>query len=119
MTHRPIAIIFVVLMASSCVHKLVQPGVPGAASHTIARRQATDLSRVQFTAADVKFMQGMIHHHAQALDLTALIASRTSVEKMKLLGQRIEISQSDEIKMMQRWLAVRRQETPDIHDHHI
>jgi uncharacterized protein (DUF305 family) len=119
MTHRPVAIIFFVLMASSCVHKLVQPGVPGAASHTIARRQATDLSRVQYTAADVKFMQRMIHHHAQALDMTALIASRTGMEKMKLLGQRIEISQSDEIKMMQRWLAVRGQEAPDIHAHHM
>jgi uncharacterized protein (DUF305 family) len=64
-------------------------------------------------------MQGMIHHHAQALDLTALIASRTSLEKMKLLGQRIEISQSDEIKMMQRWLEVHGQSVPGIHEHHM
>ena len=64
-------------------------------------------------------MQGMIHHHAQALDMTALIASRTAHEGMKLLGQRIEISQSDEIKMMQRWLEVRGQQAPDIHDHHM
>jgi uncharacterized protein (DUF305 family) len=64
-------------------------------------------------------MQDMIHHHAQALDMTALIASRTSLEQMKLLGQRIEISQSDEIKMMQRWLGVRGQEAPDVHAHHM
>jgi uncharacterized protein (DUF305 family) len=64
-------------------------------------------------------MQGMIHHHAQALDMTALIASRTAHEDMKLLGRRIEISQSDEIKMMQRWLEVRGQGAPGIHDHHL
>ena len=50
--------------------------------------------------------------------MTALIASRTSIAGMKLLGQRIEISQSDEIKMMQRWLEVRGQPAPDIHEHH-
>jgi uncharacterized protein (DUF305 family) len=74
---------------------------------------------VQFSAADVKFMQGMIHHHAQALDMTALISSRTAHEGMKLLGRRIEISQSDEINMMQRWLEVRGQGAPGIHDHHL
>ena len=111
-------VLFMVAAAASCAHRIVQPGVPGTSSHAIARREAVDLSRVRFTAADVKFMQGMIHHHAQALDMTALIASRTSVERMKLLGQRIEISQSDEIKMMQRWLEVRGQQAPDIHAHH-
>ena len=89
------------------------------ATRAIARRDAVDLSKVRFTVADVKFMQGMIHHHAQALDMTVLIASRTSLEGMKLLGKRIEISQSDEIKMMQRWLEIRGQEAPGIHDHHM
>jgi len=51
--------------------------------------------------------------------MTALIASRTSLEQMKSLGQRIEISQSDEIKMMQRWLGARGQEAPDVHAHHM
>jgi uncharacterized protein (DUF305 family) len=51
--------------------------------------------------------------------MTALIASRTAREDMKLLGRRIEISQSDEIKMMQRWLEVRGQGAPGIHDHHM
>jgi uncharacterized protein (DUF305 family) len=107
------------MVASSCAHKLVQPGSPGAPTRSIAPKEAVDLSRVQFTGADVKFMQDMIHHHAQALDMTALIASRTSLEQMKSLGQRIEISQSDEIKMMQRWLGARGQEAPDVHAHHM
>jgi len=113
------AALFIGLTLASCTHRLVQPGAPGAASRVIARREAVDLSKVQFTPADVKFMQGMIHHHSQALDMTALISSRTSVEGMKLLGQRIEISQADEIKMMQRWLEVRGQEVPGLHSHHM
>jgi len=107
------------MMAASCTHRIVQPGIPGTSSRTIARKDAIDLSKVQFSAADVKFMQGMIHHHAQALDMTALITARTSLETMKLLGQRIEISQADEIKMMQRWLETHGQQVPGIHDHHM
>jgi len=73
---------------------------------------------VQATPADVKFMQGMIGHHAQALEMTALIADRTSREEMKLLGQRISVSQADEIEMMRAWLRARRQEVPSEHAHH-
>ena len=98
---------------------IVQPGAPGEASHVIAAAEATDLSRVQATAADVRFMQGMIHHHAQALDMTALLATRTNSDDMKKLAQRIEISQADEIKMMQRWLEVRHQDVPSEHAHHM
>lgn len=98
---------------------IVQPGAPGEASRVIAADKATDLSRVQATAADVRFMQGMIHHHAQALDMTALLATRTTSGDMKKLALRIEVSQADEIKMMQRWLEVRHQEAPSEHAHHM
>ena len=98
---------------------IVQPGAPGASSHVISHEKAVDLSKVQYTPADVQFMQGMIHHHAQALDMTALIASRTGRQDMKLLGRRIELSQADEIKMMQRWLEVRGQEVTSEHAHHM
>src|SRR4051794_13388377 len=62
---------------------IVQPGAPGEASKVVEAEQARDLSRVQFTPADVKFMQGMIHHHAQAVDMTELLATRTESEDMK------------------------------------
>jgi len=97
---------------------IVQPGAPGESSRVIAPEKAIDLSHVQHTAADVRFMQGMIGHHAQALDMTALLRSRTSREDMRMLAQRIELSQADEIKMMQRWLEVRRQEVTSVHAHH-
>jgi uncharacterized protein (DUF305 family) len=63
-------------------------------------------------------MQGMIGHHAQALEMTALVPTRTARDEMRLLAQRIEVSQADEIRMMQRWLADRRQPLPDPHAHH-
>jgi uncharacterized protein (DUF305 family) len=85
----------------------------------VSADQASDLSRVRFTPADVKFMQGMIHHHAQALDMTALVAERTANPDMRKLAQRIDVSQADEIKMMLRWLEARGQEAPSVHAHHM
>jgi uncharacterized protein (DUF305 family) len=98
--------------------QIVQPGAPGEASRVITRDQAIDVSRVQHTAADVRFMQGMIGHHAQALEMVALLASRTARDDMKMLARRIEASQADEIRMMQAWLKARGQEVPGEHAHH-
>ncbi|HEX3660881.1 MAG TPA: DUF305 domain-containing protein [Acidobacteriaceae bacterium] len=52
-------------------------------------------------------MQGMIMHHEQAVEMTALIASHTKNKNVRLLGAKISSSQSDEIRFMQRWLAAR------------
>lgn len=52
-------------------------------------------------------MQGMIMHHAQAVEMTAMIESRTGNKELRLLGARISQSQSDEMAMMKRWLAMR------------
>ncbi len=97
---------------------IIQPGAPGQANRVISREAATDLSQVQATPADVKFMQGMIGHHAQALEMTALIAARTGRDEMRRLGQRIAVSQADEIDMMRTWLTRRGQALPDEHAHH-
>ena len=75
-----------------------------------------------YTAADVRFMQGMIGHHAQALVMTALIPDRTARPDIRALGERIEVSQKDEIKLMQQWLRERHQTVPDAkteHQHHM
>jgi uncharacterized protein (DUF305 family) len=97
---------------------IVQPGAPGQPSRTIPASAATDQSRIRYTAADVRFMQGMIGHHAQAIEMTALVPSRTTREAMKLLAQRIEVSQRDEIAMMRGWLRARGQSVPDVHASH-
>jgi uncharacterized protein (DUF305 family) len=98
--------------------QIIQPGAPGQSGRVVTATEAADLSKVQFTAADVRFMQGMIGHHAQALEMSALIESRTATEDMKKLGLRIVVSQEDEIKMMQDWLTARGQTLPDPHAHH-
>src|SRR5215813_883315 len=98
---------------------LVQPGSPGTASHPITPEKATDLSNVQATKADIEFMQGMIHHHLQAIVMTNLLAQNTGSEDMRKLGLRMSLSQSDEIKMMRHWLELRGQEAPGDHAHHM
>jgi len=98
---------------------LVQPGAPGQDTKAIGAAQATDLSKVQYTQADVKFMQGMIGHHSQAVEMVALLKQNTKWDDMRKLGLRIEVSQEDEIKMMQTWLKNRGQTLPDPHAHHM
>jgi uncharacterized protein (DUF305 family) len=69
---------------------------------------------VMTTAAAVgRFMQGMIGHHAQALDMAALAPSRSSHPSVRLLAERIDVSQKDEIALMRRWLQRRGQALPD------
>lgn len=97
---------------------LVQPGPPGEPTRVISQQQATDLHAVQATAADIAFMQGMIGHHQQAIEMTDLIPTHTASAGMKRLGDRIAISQNDEIRMMQRWLTNRGQSVPDMHAMH-
>ena len=69
----------------------------------------------KYVPADVEFMQGMIGHHAQALEMAALVDSRTRNESIHLLAQRIAISQKDEIRRMRNWLADRGQPIPEDH----
>jgi uncharacterized protein (DUF305 family) len=123
---RPLALVLLAAAAVSCRTAgteggpaIIQPGAPGQASKVVQAEQARDLSKVQFTPADVKFMQGMIHHHAQAVDMTQLLATRTNSEDMKKLALRIELSQHDEMQMMRRWLEVRGQDVPGEHAHHM
>ena len=97
---------------------IVQPGAPGEPSRRISAEEASDLAGIQFGEADVKFMQGMISHHAQALDMTELLATRSERDVMHKLAKRIEISQEDEIKMMQEWLRSRGQEITEVDAHH-
>jgi uncharacterized protein (DUF305 family) len=84
---------------------VVQPGAPGKPSKTLP--SSTKAALPPLSLADVEFMQGMIMHHAQAVEMTALIVSHTENKDLRSLGARISHSQSDEIRFMQRWLSVR------------
>lgn len=88
---------------------VVRPGVPGEPSKVLppdTRPLPPPLSK-----KDIEFMQGMIHHHAQAVEMVALMEGRTTNKELRLLGARISQSQSDEMHFMKRWLAARGQPT--------
>jgi uncharacterized protein (DUF305 family) len=84
---------------------IVQPGAPGKPSKRLPASVTGKLP--PRSRAEAEFMQGMIMHHAQAVEMTALIPSHTENKDLRALGARIRSSQSDEIKFMKRWLAAR------------
>lgn len=97
---------------------LVQPGAPGEESKTVAPETSVRNAVLPHTDADTRFMQGMIGHHAQALEMAALVYANSQNEDMKLMAKRIEVSQIDEIGMMKDWLTARGEKLPDEHAHH-
>jgi uncharacterized protein (DUF305 family) len=84
---------------------VVQPGAPGQPTRTLP--PTTRAMLPPRSPKDVEFMQGMIMHHAQAVEMTALIESHTENKDVRRLGARISQSQSDEMKFMRRWLEMR------------
>ena len=89
---------------------IVQPGAPGQASSVVAN--VPKFNDNVFTDGDVKFQQGMIHHHSQALQMVAMIATHTKTAELVAMGQKIQLSQSGEIKAMTEWLTARKQTVP-------
>ncbi|MFG1955264.1 DUF305 domain-containing protein [Micromonospora sp. NPDC048830] len=86
---------------------VVQPGAPGQPGRTLSGEDLSKVPPPRFTAADTLFIQGMIPHHAQALEMTALVSGRTTNPDLTLLAKRIDASQREEITRMQRWLEER------------
>jgi len=93
---------------------VVQPGAPGQPTRTLPATTRATLP--PHSPADTQFMQNMIMHHAQAVEMTALIDSHTENKDLRTLGARISRSQADEIKFMERWLTARDESTsPPMH----
>jgi uncharacterized protein (DUF305 family) len=90
---------------------IFQPGAPGEPSREITRERSIELGRSHYVPADARFMQHMIVHHAQAVDMGALIEARTEHRGIRLLGERIALSQEAEIAMMRTWLTRRNEPT--------
>ena len=84
---------------------VVQPGAPGKPSKKLPASTTAKLPPQ--SQKDVEFMQGMIMHHSQAVEMTALIMSHTENNDLRTLGARISSSQTDEINFMKRWLTAR------------
>jgi uncharacterized protein (DUF305 family) len=102
--------------------RIVQAGAPGEPSREISPDELEKIeSATKHTQADVDFMRGMIHHHAQALVMTSLVRARAARRDLPLLARRMEISQESEIQVMEKWLTDRDEEPPSdeehLHDH--
>ena len=113
----------VVLMSAGCGSagaRLSTP--PAAATVTAAPTPAPEVGHhpapAVGDAADIRFMQDMIVHHAQALTMTALVPSRTATDAVRLLAERMTIAQRDEIGMMERWLRRRATHLPPADSSH-
>jgi len=98
--------------STPAAHAIVQPGAPGQASTVVSTVPAFHDNN--YTDADVKFMQGMIHHHNQALLMAAMIPTHTETPQLIAMGKKITISQTGEIQAMKEWLTARHQEVPMI-----
>ena len=116
------------VVAGICAYGLVacassmQQSTPGGtrpgAPRTPAEQARADSGIMPFTAADVHFMQGMIHHHAQAVVMAGWAQTHGARPDVKTLAQRIDVAQRDEMAFMQRWLRERHQEVPDPLEHY-
>ena len=87
-------------------------GQAPADSVAVAKARA-DSARLPYTTADVQFMQGMIHHHAQAIVMSRWAPTHGANPSVQTLAARIINSQQDEITTMQQWLRNRHQSVPD------
>ncbi|MFB0612860.1 DUF305 domain-containing protein [Aurantiacibacter poecillastricola] len=86
---------------------IVLPGAVGAEPRALSEDEATDLARNGYSPADVAFMQGMIVHHQQAVDMAALVQERTNTPEIVAVAGRIDASQEDEMSFMRDWLEER------------
>ena len=92
---------------------IVQPGAPGEAARNLSAEEAIEIADTSYSPDDVKFMQDMIPHHNQAVQMAALVADRTNRQELLDVAGRIDASQVDEIEFMQQWLSERGEGVPD------
>ena len=103
---------------TACVTASQQPDTPADISRNPAAQAAADGGKPPYTPADVKFMQGMIAHHGQALIMAALAPTNGARADVRVLAARIAVAQQDEIDLMQTWLRDRGEKAPDPHAGH-
>lgn len=104
-----VLVFFSISVASAQESVIVQPGAPGQPTKKLPADTKAKLP--PRSAKDVEFMQGMIMHHAQAVEMTALIESRTQNKDVRKIGAKISQSQAQEIEFMKRWLTLRGEKT--------
>jgi len=98
--------------------KIIQPGAPGSDGKFLTAKQATKLANISYSAYDVSFMQDMIVHHRQAVEMSVLAMDRTNNKDILDIASRIKASQDDEIAFMQNWLKDRNESLKSKHASH-
>lgn len=99
--------------ALSQLAPIIQPGAPGGASRELSAEEAIEIADTSYSEADRRFVQDMIPHHHQALEMAALVGDRTNRPELLDAAGRIDASQQDEIEFMQQWLRERGEDVPD------
>jgi uncharacterized protein (DUF305 family) len=115
---RLAAVAILAAIASSAANVSAQQPANSAQPNLSPAQQAkADNGVPPYTEADVRFIQGMIAHHAQAITMARLAPTHGAQPAIKVLAERIDVSQKDEIDFMQRWLKARGQTVPDADAH--
>ena len=124
MTASPVSLIRLFVRATCCIFLLgqatlaqevpiIQPGAPGDSARELSAEEAIKIASTSHSPDDVQFMQDMIPHHNQAMQMAELVGDRTNSQELNDVAGRINASQEDEISFMQQWLSERGQDVPE------
>ena len=113
--YASVSVIFLLHATASMAQDapIIQPGAPGDSARELSAEEAIEIANISYSPADALFMQDMIPHHNQAVQMAALVADRTNRPELVDVAGRIDISQADEIEFMQQWLSERGEAVPD------
>ena len=113
--HASVSAILLAIATTSLAQDapIIQPGAPGDAARELSAEEAIEIANISYSPADALFMQDMIPHHNQAVQMADLVADRTNTQELVDLAGRIDVSQADEIEFMQQWLRERGEDVPD------
>jgi uncharacterized protein (DUF305 family) len=107
------ALLATVAVAAGAAAQPAQPPARAASDSFYVAQARADSMRRPYTAADIRFMSGMIGHHAQAITMSRMAPTHGASEAVRTLAARIINAQTDEIALMQQWLRDRRQPVPE------
>jgi len=116
MLTRPlVSVVVLAAVAAACAPAATR--TPGITDADMAAAAAADSVRNSYSQADVDFMSGMIHHHAQALVMSRWAPTNGASDPLGIMTRRIINAQNDEIALMERWLHDRGETVPDPASH--
>ena len=110
-------LVFICGTAAAQEVPIILPGAPGDAGRQLSADEAIEIAENSYSPDDVQFMQDMIPHHNQAVQMSALVGDRTNLPELRDIAGRIDSSQADEIEFMEQWLSERGETVPEATAH--